>query len=80
VIQRTSKNRRVHLSHLLLCVISCGDGICGSSGDGCDGDGGDYSSGDGCDGDGGGNSGGKSEQTHNSQQVDLLQKALLLLP
>jgi hypothetical protein len=50
----------------LLCVINCGDGICGSSGDGGD--------------DGGGSSGDKSEQTHYSQQVDLLQKALLLLP
>jgi hypothetical protein len=79
VIQRTSKNKRVHLSHLLLCVISCGDGICGSSGDGCDDGGGDYSSGDGYD-DGGGNSGGKSEQTHYLLQAVLLQKALLLLP
>ena len=68
------------LSHLLLCVISCGDGICGNSGgdDGGD-DGGGDSSGDGCD-DGGGNSGGKSEQTHYLLQAVLLQKALLLLP
>ena len=64
------------LSHLLLCVISCGDGICGNSGGG---DGGGDSSGDGCD-DGGGNSGGKSEQTHYLLQAVLLQKALLLLP
>jgi hypothetical protein len=77
----------VRLSHLLLCVISCGDGICGSSGgggdyssgDGCDDGGGDYSSGDGCD-DGGGNSDGKSEQTHYLLQAVLLQRALLLLP
>ena len=47
--------------------------------DGCDG-GGDDSSGDGCDDGSGGNSGGTSEQMHYSQQVDLLQKALLLLP
>jgi hypothetical protein len=66
----------VCLSHLLLCVISCGDGICGNSGGG---DGGGDSSGDGCD-DGGGNSGGKSEQTHYLLQAVLLQKALLLLP
>jgi hypothetical protein len=43
-----------------------------------------YSSGDdddgGCSDDGGDDSGGKSEQTHYSQQVDPLQKALLLLP
>ena len=64
------------LSHLLLCVISRGDGICGNSGGG---DGGGDSSGDGCD-DGGGNSGGKSEQTHYLLQAVLLQKALLLLP
>jgi hypothetical protein len=71
----------VCLSHLLLCVISCGDGICGSSGDDGGGDdgGGDDGGGDGCD-DGGGNSGGKSEQTHYLLQAVLLQKALLLLP
>jgi hypothetical protein len=56
----------------LLCVINCGDGICGNSDD----DGG----GDGCDDGGGDNSDGKSEQTHYLQQVDLLQRALLLLP
>ena len=68
-------------SHLLLCLISCGDGICGNSGDdgGDDGGGGD-SSGDGCDDGGGDSSDGKSEQTHYLQQEDLLQKALLLLP
>jgi len=49
------------------------DGGGGNSG----GDGGGGNSG----GDGGGSSGGgMSEQTHYSQQVDLLQKALLLLP
>ena len=65
------------LSHLLLCFISCGDGICGNSGGG-DGDGGDDSRGDdGCGGDG--SSGGMNEQTRYSQQVDLLQKALLRL-
>ena len=49
------------------------DGGGGNSGD----DGGGGNSG----GDGGGSSGGgMSEQTHYSQQVDLLQKALLLLP
>jgi len=66
----------VCLSHLLLCVISCGDSICGNSGGD---DGGDDGGGDGCD-DGGGNSGGKSEQTHYLLQAVLLQKALLLLP
>ena len=57
---------------------SCDSGACSrssySSGDddgGC--------SGDGCD-DGGDNSGGTNEQTHYSQQVGLLQKALLPLP
>ena len=68
----------MRLSHLLLCVISCGDGICGSSGGGDD-DGGDDSCGDGYD-DGGGNSDGKSEQTHYLLQAVLLQKALLQLP
>jgi hypothetical protein len=64
----------------LLCVINCGDGICGNSDDdGCD-DGGGNSGGDGCDDGGGDNSDGKSEQTHYLQQVDLLQRALLLLP
>jgi hypothetical protein len=77
----------------LFCVISCFDtsaysscdsGACSrssysSGGDGCDDGGGDDSSGDGCDDGGGCNSGGKSEQTHYLQQVDLLQKALLLL-
>ena len=78
----------------MLCVIgrcgtsacsSCDSGACSrssySSGgdDGCDDGGGN--SGDGCDDGGGGcNSGGKSEQTHYLQQVDLSQKALLLLP
>ena len=64
---------------------SCDSGACSrssySSGDddggGCDDDGG--CSGDGCD-DGGDNSGGTNEQTHYSQQVGLLQKALLPLP
>jgi len=74
----------------LLCVIgrcgtsacsSCDSGACSrssysSGGDGCDDGGGD----DGCDDGGGCNSGGKSEQTHYLQQVDLSQKALLLLP
>jgi hypothetical protein len=55
----------------LLCLISCGDGICGNSGGGGDDGGGD---------DGGGSSGRKSEQTHYSQQVDLLQKASPQLP
>jgi hypothetical protein len=63
---------------------SCDCGACSRSSyssDGCDDDGGggDGCSGDGCDDDGGCNSDGKSEQTHYSQQVDLLQKALLLL-
>jgi hypothetical protein len=60
----------------LLCLISCGDGICGNSGGGGDDGGGDDGGGD----DGGGSSGGKSEQTHYSQQVDLLQKASPQLP
>jgi len=76
----------------LLCIISrsgisacssCDSGAYSrssySSGDdgGGDDDGGGGNSG----GDGGGSSGGgMSEQTHYSQQVDLLQKALLLLP
>jgi hypothetical protein len=50
---------------------SGGDDDGDDDGDGCSDDGGD---------EGGGNSGGKSEQTHYSQQVDPLQKALLLLP
>jgi hypothetical protein len=65
---------------------SCDSGACsrssyssGGDGGGDDG-GGDDSSGDGCDDGGGCNSGGKSEQTHYLQQVDLSQKALLLLP
>jgi hypothetical protein len=49
-----------------------------SRSDGCD-DGSGDSSDDGCDDGSGGNSGGTSGQTHYSQQVDLLQKALLLL-
>jgi hypothetical protein len=59
----------------LFCVIS--DGICGNSGD--DGCGGDDSSGD--DGCGGDDSSGdvSRRQMRDWQQVDLLQKALLLL-
>jgi hypothetical protein len=58
----------------LFCVIS--DGICGNSGgDGCGGD--DNSGGDGCGGDD--SSGDVRMQMRDWQQVDLLQKALLLL-
>jgi hypothetical protein len=60
----------------MLCVISCGDDICGSSDDDGDDGGGSDDDGD----DGGGSNGGMNEQTHYSQQADLLQKALLLLP
>lgn len=62
---------------------SCDCGACSRSSyssDGCDDGGDDGCSGDGCDDGGGCNSGGKSEQTHYLQQVDLLQRALLLLP
>ena len=63
---------------------SCDCGACSRSScssDGCDDGGGDDGgddgcSGDGCDDGGGCNSGGKSEQTHYSQQVDLLQKSI----
>ncbi|HET7149705.1 MAG TPA: hypothetical protein VFI73_14555 [Candidatus Nitrosopolaris sp.] len=67
----------------MFCVIS--DGICGNSGDdgGDDGCSGDDGGDDGCSGDDGGDdgdsSGGRSEQRHYLQQVDLLQKSLLVL-
>jgi len=79
----------------LLCIVSrsgfsacssCDSGAYSrssySSGDDGGGDdgGGDDGGGDDGGGDDGGSSGGTSEQTHYSQQVDLLQKALLLLP
>jgi len=65
----------------LLDVISRGDGICGSSGDGGGDDGGDDGDdGGGDDGGGDDSSGDMSEQTHYLQQADLSQKALLLLP
>ena len=90
-IRLTKKIDGLITSSFALCnrfsaYSSCDCGACSRSSyssDGCgDGDGGDDGcSGDGCDDDGGGcNSGGKSEQTHYSQQADLLQKALLLLP
>jgi hypothetical protein len=86
-IRLTKKIDGLITSSFALCnrfsaYSSCDSGACSrssysSGGDGCDDDG---CSGDGCDDGGGCNSGGKSEQTHYSQQVDLLQKALLLLP
>lgn len=56
------------------CSLVNGGGICGSDGcgDGCDGSDG-YGDGDGCDG-----SDGRSLQMRDLQQVDLMQKALLL--
>jgi len=75
----------------LLCIISrSGISACSSCDSGAysrssyssgDDGGGDDGGGGNSGGDGGGSSGGgMSEQTHYSQQVDLLQKALLLLP
>ena len=76
-IRLTKKIDGLITSSFALCnrfsaYSSCDSGACSRS---------SYSSGgDGCDDDGGCNSGGKSEQTHYLQQVDLSQKALLLLP
>ena len=89
-IRLTKKIDGLITSSFALCnrfsaYSSCDCGACSrssysSGGDGCDDGGGGDSSGDGCDDGGGCNSGGKSEQTHYLQQVDLSQKALLLLP
>ncbi|MDQ6668682.1 MAG: hypothetical protein M3Y53_10735, partial [Thermoproteota archaeon] len=68
---------------LLLCLISCGDGICGNSddgcGDGCDGSCGDGCGDDSCDGSCDGSCGVSRRQMRDWQQMDLLQKSLLLL-
>ena len=65
--------------YFVLRYECCGTSAC-SSGDSGAYSRSSYNRSDGCDDGSGGNSGGTSEQMHYSQQVDLLQKALLPLP